>query len=174
MEVWPCLVELLARKLMYGGQIDLQGKVLMGAPKVIAVSNISHGEMQGDENVITEYGVGDELPNDKFTDEEFQALIACQSAVDTSGELQTLTAVPFVDTQTEERDKLLRQAGLPTLVDTRNPMNRGIPDMQNTEQKTLEQENARLKDELSKLQASQAPKTTSGAKPSTLSSTKDK
>jgi hypothetical protein len=127
-------------------------------PDVIAVSNIQYGYSEPDETgkreVLTKT-VGDKLTEKDFGEDGLKALIACGSAVDMSGELQELVAIPFVDEQTVERDRLLAKAGKPVLVDTSNPQNRGVPDPQNTAARTLEEDNERLRQELADMKASQ-------------------
>lgn len=137
-------------------------------PEVVAVSTIHHGTGKHDEDgapIVEIFEIGDELTDEFFTEDQLRALIASESAVDLGGVLQEVKAVPYVDQVTAKRDELLKRAGKPILVDTSNPMNRGVPDMQFATDRTLEEENARLKEELEAMKASKESSSSTPPKP---------
>jgi hypothetical protein len=96
---------------------------------IVAVSTIQYGYEEDNDGIrhpVTK-SIGDKLTTADFSEKDLKDLIACGAAVDLSGEMQELVAVPFVDQETAKRDELLQKVGAPILVDTSNPTNRGVP-----------------------------------------------
>lgn len=130
---------------------------------VVAVSTIHYGYEEDDDGrrLPLTKKIGDKLTEADFGEEGLKALIACGSAVDLSGEMQELVAVPFVDKETKARDELLAKVGAPILVDTSNPTNRGVPAPQIEGDSDRQKEIDDLKEQLAAAKAANESNTTS-------------